>query len=130
MRREIVTTTEEIRCDICDKDVKEDNIIEFKKEEISRGVYDYFINHGIQKILSEEPEIVIEQPNIKYSVSFSDVYVSKPTITEEDRNLRNVIYPSECRQRDLTYDSPVYVTVTEKTEIPGKPIEIKKHYRM
>jgi DNA-directed RNA polymerase beta subunit len=91
--------------------------------------FDYFINQGISKILAEEPEIVIDQPDIKYTVSFSDVYIPKPTLTEEDRNLRTTIFPSECRQRDLTYDSPVYATVTEKTEIPDKQPEIKKHYR-
>jgi DNA-directed RNA polymerase II subunit RPB2 len=91
--------------------------------------FDYFINHGIAKILAEEPEIIIEQGDIKYTVFFSDVYIPKPTLTEEDRNLRTVFYPSECRQRDLTYDSPVYVTITEKTEVAGKKPEIKKHYR-
>lgn len=93
--------------------------------------FNNFVNFGISKILSEEPEIVIDLEDIHYSVSFTDVYVPKPTIIEEDRTLREVYYPSEARQRDLTYDSPVYVTVIEKTiyKNSDKPPTINKHLR-
>ena len=71
--------------------------------------FNHFLNHGLGKIMTEEREIKIKD---NYRISFSDVYVPNPTITEEDRTLRG-FFPSEARQRDLTYDSPIYATVTE-----------------
>ena len=48
----------------------------------------------------------------KYTVSFGDVYIPNPTILEEDRKVRK-IFPSEARQKDLTYDSPIFVDIKE-----------------
>ena len=36
----------------------------------------------------------------------------KPCIIDEDRSVRNML-PAEARQRDLTYDSPIFVNITE-----------------
>ena len=98
--------------------------------------FDQFINVGIHKIITEEPEICIITKGGKstgsysrYRVSFSNVYVPKPTVTEDTRVLRS-FYPSEARQRDLTYDSPIYATVTETLEIDGKEPEVTEHVRV
>ena len=98
--------------------------------------FDQFINVGIHKIITEEPEICIITKGGKstgsysrYRVSFSNVYVPKPTVTEDTRVLRG-FYPSEARQRDLTYDSPIYATVTETLEIDGKEPEVTEHVRV
>jgi len=99
--------------------------------------YDQFINVGIHKIITEEPEICITTTKggkctgsySCYKVSFSNVYVPNPTVTEDTRVLRS-FYPSEARQRDLTYDSPIYATVTEMLEIEGKEPEITEHVRV
>lgn len=85
--------------------------------------FDHFLNVGIPKILEEEPDIVIiptdkDKRYSKYQVSFSDPYIPMPTVIEENRCLRG-IYPSEARQRDLTYDSPIYVNITERIETMG-----------
>jgi DNA-directed RNA polymerase II subunit RPB2 len=50
-------------------------------------------------------------------------------VIEENRELRNFL-PSEARQRDLSYDSPIYTTITETLEIEGKEPEITKHVRV
>ena len=98
--------------------------------------FDQFVNVGIHKIITEEPEICITTKGSKstvaysqYRVSFSNVYVPKPTVTEDTRVLR-CFYPSEARQRDLTYDSPIYATVTETLEIEGKEPEVTEHVRV
>ena len=98
--------------------------------------FDQFINVGIHKIITEEPEIVLNSKNGKnpgsytsYRVSFSNVHIPSPTVTEDTRVLRG-FYPAEARQRDLTYDSPIYATVTETLEIDGKDIEVNEHVRV
>ena len=87
--------------------------------------FDQFMCHGIRDIITGElPITVIPKTGNdersgggsgdykKYEVKFTDPHIPKPTITEDDRSLRKYVYPSECRQRDLTYDSPIYCTVT------------------
>lgn len=79
--------------------------------------FDQFITSGIQRVISEEPPIVVIplKPGQRYTVKFDQVYISPATLIEEDRTLRNV-YPSEARIRDLTYDAPIYVNITEILE--------------
>jgi len=98
--------------------------------------FDNFINVGLPRILCEEPPIVItpdketKNPTYKkYIISFSDVHIPSPTVIEEDRTLRGFL-PSEARQRDLYYDSPIYVTITTTLEVEDRPPEIEKHNRV
>ena len=96
--------------------------------------FSHFLCYGLQRIITEEPDIIITPKNdkekkySKYSVSFSDVYIPKPSVME-DRELRD-FYPSEARQRDLTYDAPIFVTITETTEVDGQEPEINKYFRV
>jgi DNA-directed RNA polymerase II subunit RPB2 len=95
--------------------------------------FDHFITVGIPKILTEEPPIVIEPDDKslykKYTISFSNVYIPNPTVSEEDRVLRS-FYPSEARRRDLTYDCPIHATVTTTLEIEGCEPEISQNLRV
>lgn len=97
--------------------------------------FDQFINVGIPKTVTEEPDIVIipksesENKYEKYIISFSDIHIPSPTVIEETRDLRS-FYPNEARQRDLTYDSPIYATVTETLEVKGKEPEVTRHMRV
>lgn len=97
--------------------------------------FDHFINTSLPKAITNEPPIVIvpEKENnntySKYTVTFSDVYIPFPSVIEEDRTLRSFT-PAEARQRDLHYDSPVYVNVTTKTEFEDKEPEIETHRRV
>lgn len=78
--------------------------------------FDDFLENGIQRILQEEPDIVVERGDLRYSVSFSDPYIPEPEVVEDglvrfrDRN------PAEARMRNLTYESNIYVNVTEYTQ--------------
>jgi len=97
--------------------------------------FDHFLNFGIPRIVTEEPDIVICNKNDKdkkwnrYILSFNDVYIPSPTMIEETRELRG-FYPSEARQRDLTYDSPIHATVTETLEVEGYEPEVMRHFRV
>ena len=86
--------------------------------------FNSFIIDGITRVLEEEPDIVINQDNSKYTVSFKNVHIPCPTVIEENRVLKTVLLPSETRQRDLTYDSPIYVDIIEKYEETGKEPEL------
>jgi DNA-directed RNA polymerase beta subunit len=89
-----------------------------------------YINIDIPRIVIEEPDIVISQrEGHKYTLKFGDVYIPSPTISEDDRTLRN-IFPSEVRNRSLTYNSPIYVDITEISEEEGNDIEVTKHKRV
>ena len=96
--------------------------------------FDNFLTIGLSKIITEEPDIDIiptdkDRKFDRYNLSFSDVYVPHPTVIEETRDLRG-FYPSEARQRDLTYDAPIYATVTETVFIAGNAPETTQHLRV
>ena len=96
------------------------------------GSFNEFITNGISKTISEEPDIYIVSDDKKnflsYRVTISDVYIPKPTVIEETREMRD-LYPSEARLRDLTYDSPIYVNITETLETE-EGVEVTKHNRI
>lgn len=103
--------------------------------------FNHFLNLELPRIITEEPPIRISRQGSSskergsvdyesYTIQFSDLYIPKPTVTEEDRSLRNFC-PGEARQRDLTYDSPVYVTVTTTMDQgDGSPPEVERHMRV
>ena len=93
------------------------------------GTFNDYLNNGIERVVSENDIVVNQSSTQKYTVSFSDVYIPNPSTIEEDRTVRSM-FPSEARQRDLTYDSPIFVNITEKTETEGKEDEIVEHKRI
>ena len=102
-----------------------------KKGFVSHQVdtFNDYINNGIKRVVSESDIVVNLSPTQKYTVSFDNVYIPKPSIIEEDRTVREM-FPAEARQRDLTYDSPIFVNITEKTETEGQEPEITTHNRI
>jgi len=97
--------------------------------------FNKFLTSDIAKVITEEPPIVIESDKEtnklykKYTIIFSNVHIPSPTVIEEDRILRGFT-PCEARQRDLTYDSPIYVNITTILELPTGEIEIEKFNRV
>lgn len=84
-----------------------------------------FIQFGIQDIIDQDPLIAI--PN--YSVRFGQITVSNPVVIEEDRTMK-LIYPSDARLRDLSYDGAILCNITEKfTDLDGKEV-LKEHPRV
>ena len=87
-----------------------------------------FINNGIQRVV-KECDIIVNNKDSKYSVSFGDIFIPKPSLIEEDRSVRH-FFPQEARTRDLTYDSPIFVDIVEKIEVVGQSPEINTHRRV
>ena len=83
--------------------------------------FDEYINIGIPRVLKEEPDIVVPFDDTNYRISFNNVYIPSATVLEEDRTLRHPT-PAECRQRDLTYDAPIYADIIETNETTGDSI--------
>lgn len=79
--------------------------------------YNDFIRNGLYDVIVSEPPIVIQNPEATtgirtYTISFKDVYVPKPKVVEENRIVRTFT-PMEARRRDITYDTPIYITIQE-----------------
>jgi len=78
---------------------------------VHKHSFDYFINHRLQKIIQEEPNIVVPiSDNTYYHVNFGQIFVDKPYIIDENRQLR-YITPNEARLRDLTYSSLISINI-------------------
>ena len=92
--------------------------------------FNHFIEYGLQNIINEEPEIRIDiNKNMYYLVRFGSVTIDKPYIIESDRST-NQITPAACRLRDLTYDAPVCVNITEETWESDVLIDKKQHNKI
>ena len=91
--------------------------------------FNYFISDGIQRVITEEPDIIVKRDNQVYSIQFGQVYITNPAKIEEDRTL-NKITPSDTRNRDLTYDSPIFVDIIETLKEDGILIEKTIHKRI
>ncbi|KAL0306867.1 UNVERIFIED_CONTAM: DNA-directed RNA polymerase II subunit RPB2 [Sesamum radiatum] len=95
--------------------------------------FDEFIQNTMQEIVDESANIEIrpeaqhnpgrssEFVETIYRISFGQIYLSKPMMTESDGET-NTLYPKAARLRNLTYSSPLYVDVTKRV--------VKKGFRL
>lgn len=91
------------------------------------GSFDEFTSSMVQNLVNEYSHITLDQPSPpsfdgrtyalrRYEVNFGRVYVSRPSITESDGR-ESVLLPYECRDRNLTYASPLYIRITKKVSL-------------
>ncbi len=92
------------------------------------STYNDFIHNGLERVVRES-DVNVTTPLFSYTVSFGDVYVPPPNVTDEDRRKTRPLYPSEARDKDLTYDSPVFVDLTETYRSAEEP-EVVHHRRV
>lgn len=118
------TLTENYKWNIMNEFFKEKGFVSHQLD-----TFNDYLSNGIERVVSENDIVINQSSTQKYTVSFSDVYIPNPSTIEEDRTVRNM-FPAEARQRDLTYDSPIFVNITEKTETQGKEDEIVEHKRI
>lgn len=89
--------------------------------------FDEFTQVTIQDLINEYQTISLDQPNPpsppdkhialrRYEIKFGSVVVSRPTISETDGTATSLL-PYECRDRNLTYSSPVYIKITKKVQV-------------
>ncbi|KAK4386603.1 DNA-directed RNA polymerase II subunit RPB2 [Sesamum angolense] len=87
--------------------------------------FDEFIQNTMQEIVDESADIEIRpesqhnpghQPDFAetiYKMSFGQIYLSKPMMTESDGETAT-LFPKAARLRNLTYSAPLYVDVTKR----------------
>lgn len=107
--------------------------------------FDEFTQTTIQDLVNEYSTITLDQPNPpsadreislrRYEIKFGSVMVSRPTISETDGTATSLL-PYECRDRNLTYASPLYVKISKKVsiavekEIPLSELDEAQHTEM
>lgn len=88
--------------------------------------FDEFTQTTIQDLVNENSIIAFDQSNPpsadqeiavrRYEIRFGSVMVSRPTISETDGTATSLL-PYECRDRNLTYASPLYIKISKKVSI-------------
>ncbi|KAJ2158102.1 DNA-dependent RNA polymerase II, partial [Coemansia sp. RSA 552] len=85
--------------------------------------FNNFIEHTLQEIIDENPNIVMEktaqgdrgQDIIKrYHIAFGQVFISSPFGQEADGS-RHFLYPQEARLRNLTYSGALHLQCGHRT---------------
>jgi DNA-directed RNA polymerase II subunit RPB2 len=84
-----------------------------------------FLLNGIRDVIDSDNCIQVTHDNYRYFLKFSNVWLGNPVIVEENRSC-HLLTPNECRLRDLTYQSPLYVDIIE--QIDDKPEKV--HHRV
>ncbi|KAG2318468.1 hypothetical protein Bca52824_011681 [Brassica carinata] len=92
--------------------------------------FDEFIQNTMQEIVDESSDIEI-RPESQHNpghqsdfaetihkISFGQIYVSKPMITESDGETAT-LFPKAARLRNLTYSAPLYVDVSKSLIMKG-----------
>lgn len=100
--------------------------------------FDEFIQNTMQELVDSCGEIQVtggpvgdvDEIPTTISVSFNQVYVSKPTNTEKDGSTSNM-FPHVARLRNLTYASPLYVDLECAEQEPsvltvGRSAEVER----
>lgn len=84
---------------------------EYDSAFVHKQSFDFFINHRLSKIIEEEPTIVVPiGDNRFYNIHFGQIFVDKPYIIDENRQIRYIV-PNEARLRDLSYNSLVSINI-------------------
>ncbi|KAK9089276.1 hypothetical protein Scep_028358 [Stephania cephalantha] len=92
--------------------------------------FDEFIQNTMQEIVDESDDIIIRPESQHnpgrqsefletiYKISFGQIYLSKPMMTESDGETAT-LFPKAARLRNLTYSAPLYVDVTKQVMKKG-----------
>lgn len=74
--------------------------------------YNHFVSHGLRQIISSTPIQFTTSRGVEISLEMDNIHVPQPYIYDEFRK-RTLVTPHEARKKNLTYSSPVYVSVVE-----------------
>ena len=88
--------------------------------------YNHFINEELLSILTSREnvfqvdEFLDEESNqmylVKNKLEFYDILISHPTI-ETKHGISEIIFPNECRRRNLTYSAKLWCNIRQVQEI-------------
>lgn len=88
--------------------------------------YNGFIKTGIRDILRANDKVTSDVDS-KFFLRYEDIQVLPPSHVEESVSVSMSIAPHECRLRDMTYSSPIEVTVRYTR---GEEIMVQKGVRI
>ena len=74
--------------------------------------FNNFIAFGIRQIINSTPIHFTTSKGVEVELRIDNIYVSNPYIYDESRK-KIPITPQDARQKNLTYSSPVYVSLIE-----------------
>lgn len=84
--------------------------------------YNDFIKTKLQEIIDEQGEIVTQVPGLK--IKLGKIKLKGPEIRETEASSRSIT-SMEARLRNLTYASPMYLTmIPVENNIEGEPVEV------
>jgi DNA-directed RNA polymerase II subunit RPB2 len=72
--------------------------------------FNNFICHGIRQVIDSNPIMFTTSKNKTIKIIIDNIYIPKPFIYDEYRRIINIT-PHDCREKNLTYSSPIYVSV-------------------
>lgn len=91
--------------------------------------YDEFTSTTMQALINEHKLLTLDHPNPpddtglgrdlalrRYNIIFGHVTVTQPVIQEGD-GVQHPLLPYECRDRNLTYSSPLYVKINKQVRV-------------
>lgn len=88
--------------------------------------YNHFVRTGIRNILRANDKITSDV-DPKFFMRYEDIQILPPSHVEESVSVSMSIAPHECRLRDMTYSSPIEVTVRYTR---GEEIIVQKGVRI
>lgn len=74
--------------------------------------YNHFTTHGIRQMIQLTPIHFTTSKGVEIDIAMDNVCVPLPYMYDESRK-KIILTPHECRQKSLTYSSPIYVSVIE-----------------
>jgi DNA-directed RNA polymerase II subunit RPB2 len=74
--------------------------------------FNQFVCKGIRAIIQSTPIHFVTSKGVSVEILLDNVFVPLPYIYDESRR-RVLVTPYDCRQKNLTYSSPIYVSVIE-----------------
>ncbi|KAF7303246.1 DNA-directed RNA polymerase subunit beta [Mycena kentingensis (nom. inval.)] len=94
--------------------------------------FDEFVSNTMQELVDENAELILDQADQhsghesdmtrRYEITFGQVYLSRPTVTEADGTVVPV-FPQEARLRNLTYSAPLYIEMKKKVMVGSEDPE-------
>lgn len=97
------------------------SLVQQQLDSFNKFIFDY-----IKRILRHIKTEPLRDDNKRcwYYVSYGKYLLKKPVFTEMNRK-KEIIYPDQCRDRDITYASPTFVDIHIKIEYDDGRIEEK-----
>lgn len=96
--------------------------------------FNHFLNVGIHEIVENEPTVSVYGEDKKlHELSFDNVYIPKPFVIDNQTRKMVDVTPHECRLKNISYESPVYVDITENVKDDDKKVihtNVYKHLKI